>query len=111
MTTRWQIDPTMTLKASYVTTPQEVVKLTCDMTALLVDGGVPQDPPPQARLWRIVDNGADVEVTGLEATTITGNILKQRLPVLQAGEMYRLRWLIVTSGSTRAATTIIVCVE
>lgn len=107
---RWQADPTVTDPAVYSTTPDEVVTISCDMTALLVDGDPPDNPPPPAKLYR-VQSGADVEVPGLPATTVAGNVLAQRISGLTAGEMYRLRWYIVTSGNTRTATTIIQVVE
>lgn len=107
--TAWQSDPTMTTPPSYTTTAEEAVTLSCDVAALLIEGDPPASPPPQARLWRLVEGGVDVEVTGLAATTVAGGVLSQRLPTLTAGAGYRLRWLFVTGGNTRAATTIVVC--
>jgi hypothetical protein len=107
----WSADPTSTLPASYTTTAEEVVTLTCDVTALLVGGGAPSVSSTPARLFRIVDNGADEEVTGLSATTVNGNVLAQLLPTLTPGARYKLRWRFVTSGNTRACTTVIDCVE
>lgn len=108
--TTWQADATTTIPPTYTTTPEEAVTLSCDATLLLVDGDPPASPPPQATLHRLVEGGADVAVTGLEATTVAGNVLAQRLPTLAAGAVYRLRWRLVTSGNTRACTTIVVCV-
>lgn len=109
--TTWAADPTSTAPPSYTTTAEEVVTLTCDVTALLVSGGAPSVASTPARLFRIVDNGADEEVTGLDATTVNANVLAQLLPTLVPGARYKLRWRFITSGQTRACTTVIDCVE
>lgn len=111
MTAFWTATPDVTDPASYTTTAEELVTLSCDVTALLVNAQAPATPPPQAKLFRIVNNAADEEVSGLAATTVAANVLTQLLPTLTAGQRYRLRWLFVSDGQTRAATTIIDCVE
>lgn len=110
MSAFWQSDPTSTSPPSYTTTAEESVTLACDVTALLVDDDPPGSPPPPAKLYRVVDNGADVEVAGLDVTTVNGNVLSQRLSGLEAG-VYRLRWRFVTSGNTRTCSTVIRVVE
>ncbi len=111
MSAYWSADATSTAPPSYVTNVEESVTLSCDVTALLVSGGAPAVAATPAKLYRIVNDAADVEITGLAATTVAGNILSQLLPALVARETYKLRWRFVTSGNTRTCTTVIVVAE
>lgn len=109
MSAFWSSDATSTVPPSYVTTADEDVVLACDITALLVNGGAPSGP--DCTLYRIVNNAADAEVTLADATTVSGNVLSQRIRGLVASEVYRLRWRFVTSGNTRTCSTVIICTE
>lgn len=107
----WQADDTSTDPVSYTTTSDEDVTISCDVTALLVGAGAPAVASTPAKLYRIVNNAADAEVTLADATTVNANILSQRIRGLVAGEVYRLRWRFVTSGNTRTCSTVIICTE
>jgi len=107
----WAADDTATVPPSYVTTVEEDVTLSCDVTALLVSGGVPAVAATPAKLYRIVDGAADVEVVLADVTTVATNILSQRIRNLTANTTYRLRWRFVTSGNTRTCSTILQVTE
>lgn len=111
MSAFWQADATSTDPVSFTTTSDEDVTISCDVTALLVSGGAPAVAATPAKLYRVVNNAADAEVTLADATTVSGNVLSQRIRGLVASEVYRLRWRFVTSGNTRTCTTVIICTE
>jgi hypothetical protein len=96
----------------FETTAQADETIAIDLTPKLVSAGTATTP--LAKLYEVVDGGADVDVTAsvlVDLPTIALNVLSQRFRGLTAGVDYRYRCTFLTSGNRRPISLFVRCRE
>jgi hypothetical protein len=98
----WGIDHTVAIEDPFYTTPQEDVTLRLEPGDLLAEGTTPLLP---TSILTRMDTKTPVSI---DAPTISGTELRQRIRNLLGGVTYTLRVSFTTAGNIRSLTLHIV---